>query len=116
MEEEEYRYWFNRIKTSFLRMGGQYQDAEDCAQDILLRRSAGMGQKQNVDQSVIDYLRRSGHYKKSRRLGTTQFKEEARIVSEGEEEQFKLGSSVDPIMVLLLGYLHHLIAGCPMKF
>lgn len=66
MTDEQAKKFFKRIKISASKFGFAHE-AEDCAQEILLRMLEGRHQHSTIDQAVIDYLRRNHGDK--RRLG-----------------------------------------------
>lgn len=49
----------SRVRLSLTKFTGKTTDAEDAFQEIVEYFLSGKGQKQTIDQAVIDYLRRS---------------------------------------------------------
>jgi len=61
-DEETCKKISKRIEVSYAKITGRQSGADDCAQEVIEYYLSGKGQKQTIDQAVIDYLRRdSGH-------------------------------------------------------
>ncbi len=65
-DEETCKKISKRIEKSYVKITGRQVGADDCAQEVIEYYLSGKGQKQTIDQAVIDYLRRDSGRKGQR--------------------------------------------------